>query len=196
MSTIRSFIAIELPTEARTALAKVQDRLKSTMPPRSVRWTTPENIHLTLHFLGNVSTAQAAKVTTLLQNELGGHRPFTLTLKGLGCFPNIRQPRIVWVGVSGETEILIALQRELGRQLSVIDFVPETRPYSPHLTIGRVNKGLRSRELSRLGEVLGQEQAGVGQLARLPVTEISLMRSDLKSTGPIYTQVARVGLRG
>jgi 2'-5' RNA ligase len=191
MSTIRSFIAIELSTEARAAVAQVQDRLKSVVPPKSVRWIAPESIHLTLHFLGNVTAAEVAKVTTLLQNELGTYRPFALRLEGMGCFPNTRQPRIVWVGVSSETEALVALQRELGRRLSVIDFVPEARPYSPHLTIGRVTKGLRSGELSRLGELLAQAQAGVGQLAALPVTEISLMRSDLKPTGPVYTQVAR-----
>lgn len=191
MSTIRSFIAIELSTEARATLAGLQDRLKSVVPPKSVRWTAPENIHLTLHFLGNMSATEVAKVTVLLQNELGAYRPFTLRLEGLGCFPNTRQPRIVWVGVVGETEPLVALQRELGRQLGVIDYVPDSRPYSPHLTIGRVTKGLQSRELSRLGELLEQQQAGVGQLAALPVTEISLMRSDLKPTGPVYTRVAR-----
>jgi 2'-5' RNA ligase len=196
MSTIRSFIAIELSTEARTALANVQDRLKSVVPPKRVRWAAPENIHLTLHFLGNVSAAEVSKVTTLLQKELGAYRPFALRLEGLGCFPNTRRPRIVWVGVSGETEPLVALQRELGRQLSVIDYVPDSRPYSPHLTIGRVTKGLRSRELSRLGELLEQEQAGVGQLADLSVTEISLMRSDLKPTGPVYARVAWGGLKG
>jgi RNA 2',3'-cyclic 3'-phosphodiesterase len=196
MSTIRSFIAIELSTEARAALAKMQDRLKSVVLPKTVRWIAPENIHLTLHFLGNMSVAEVEKVTALLQNELGTYQPFALTLEGLGCFPNTRQPRIVWVGVSGETEPLVALQRELGRRLSVIDFVPEARPYAPHLTIGRVTKGLRSRELSRLGELLEQEQAGVGQLAGLPVTEISLMRSDLNPTGPVYTQVGRGGLQG
>jgi len=195
MSTIRSFVAIELSVEAHTALAKVQDRLKSVVPPKSVRWTAPKNIHLTLHFLGNISAAEVVKVTALLGNELGAYRPFALRLEGLGCFPNIRQPRIVWVGVSGETESLVALQRELGWRLSVIDYVPEARPYAPHLTIGRVTKGLKSRELSRLGELLGREQAGVGQLAVLPVTEISLMRSDLKPTGPVYTQVAQGELK-
>jgi 2'-5' RNA ligase len=196
MSTIRTFIAIELSTEARATLAGLQDRLKSVVPPKSVRWTAPENIHLTLHFLGNMSATEVAKVTVLLQNELGAYRPFTLRLEGLGCFPNTRQPRIVWVGVLGETEPLVALQRELGRRLSMIDYVPDSRPYAPHLTIGRVTKGLRARELSRLGELLEQEQARAGQLAGLPVTEISLMRSDLKPTGPVYTRVGRGKLRG
>lgn len=191
MTTIRSFIAIELSNEARVALADLQDRLKAVVPPKTVRWTAPQSIHLTLHFLGNITANEVVKVTEIVQSVAPAHKTLFLTLEGLGCFPNMRRPRIVWVGVLGATDSLVKVHQDLGQKLRVIDFKPETRPYSPHLTIGRVKKGVRPRQLSRLGQILDQERAKVGQLATLAVTEISLMKSELKPVGAVYTQLAR-----
>ncbi len=191
MTTIRSFIAIELSNETRAALADLQERLKAVTPPRTVHWTKPQSIHLTLHFLGNITTKQVVKVTEMVQTVASTGQSLSLRLEGLGCFPNMRRPRIVWVGVMGETDSLVKIHRDLGQKLRVIDFKPETRPYSPHLTIGRVKKGVQSRQLSRLGQILEREQAKVGPLATLPINEISLMKSELKPAGAIYTQLTR-----
>lgn len=188
MTTIRSFIAIELSEAAQAALAALQQRLKDVVPPNTVRWMAPKNIHLTLHFLGDITSDDTAKVAEALQHSTQRHQPFSLRLEGLGCFPNPRRPRIVWVGVGGDRSSLVDLHTDLGRQLKVIDFTPESRPYSPHLTVGRVKKGVPSGQLRRLGQAL--EQASVGHLATLPITEISLMQSDLKPSGPIYTPLA------
>jgi len=193
-STLRTFIAIELSTEAQTALAKLQQRLKAVVPPQSVRWTAPENIHLTLHFLGDVAVDKVSKITNLMQAAAATCSPFSLTLGGLGCFPNTRRPRIVWTGVSGQVEILLKLHRELSEGLKTIGFTPETRPYSPHLTVGRVKDGLPQRLLNQLGQVLEQTQPQVGHVAALDVTEIHLMQSDLKPAGPVYTQLATAAL--
>jgi 2'-5' RNA ligase len=191
MTTIRAFIAIELSDAARAAITDLQNRLKTVVPPRAVRWTAPQNIHLTLHFLGNITTGEVEKVTAALDAATTTGHPFSLDLSGLGCFPNSRRPRIVWVGVLGKTASLVALHRDLGDRLNkAIDFSPESRPYSPHLTIGRVKKGVRPRHLRQLGPVLEQEQARVGQLARLKVDEISLIKSELKPTGPVYTKLS------
>jgi 2'-5' RNA ligase len=192
MTTIRSFIAIELSDEARAGLTDLQNQLKAIVPPNTVRWTAPQNIHLTLHFLGNVAVDDVSQVTNVLPVVTSSVSSFSLMLQGLGCFPNTRRPRIVWVGISGETETLIRLYHNLGEKLNQsIGFEPEKRPYSPHLTIGRVKKGIPPRRLSQLGQVLEQEQANVGQLAALHVAEISLIRSELTPTGPIYTPLAR-----
>ncbi len=104
MTTIRSFIAIELSNEACAALADLQDRLKAVTPPRTLRWTKPQSIHLTLHFLGNITAKQVVKVTEIVQTVASTGQSFSLRLEGLGCFPNMRRPRIVWVGVMGETD--------------------------------------------------------------------------------------------
>ena len=191
MTTIRTFIAIELSDQARTALADLQNRLKAVIPPRTVRWTAVENIHLTLHFLGDIAAGDVDKVAAALTTVTAAHRPLALELRELGCFPNTRRPRIVWAGVAGEIDTLVELHRDLGQQLKVIDFTPEARPYAPHLTIGRVNKGLPSRQVSQLGETLEKARLEVNHLAPLEVDEICLFQSDLRPGGPVYTSLAR-----
>jgi len=195
MQTIRSFIAIELSDEARSVLADLQNRLKAVVPPKTVRWTAPQNIHLTLHFLGEVEVNEVEQVSRAVKTAASHCRPFSLTLTGLGCFPNTRRPRIVWVGVRGETELLVALHQNLGEELKVIDFKPEDRPYSPHLTIGRVKNGLPRRQLTQLGEVLDQEIRLIGELATLNVAELSLIKSELTPSGPVYTPLTRAAFQ-
>ena len=195
MTTIRSFIAIELSDEARAELARLQNRLKEICPPQTVRWTPPKNVHLTLHFLGDVSVDHLETVSRTLRDVAAETPSFSLSLGNMGCFPNTRRPRIVWVAMSGETEILVRLQRELGRQLeNGIGFQPEARPYSPHLTIGRAKKGIPQQRLGQLGQLLEQEIPRVGQLAVLPVDHILFIRSDLKPDGPVYTSLASAQL--
>ncbi len=195
MPTIRSFIAIELPDHARTELTRLQDRLRDIAPPKTVRWTAPKNIHLTLHFLGDVPVHQVEEASHTVRDVGAAHIPFSLKLSNLGCFPNTRRPRIVWVGLSGETEALVQLQRDLGERLNqAIGFQPESRPYSPHLTIGRVDRGIAQQRLMALGQLLEQEIPGVGELAVLPVQGIHLIRSDLKPGGPVYTSLAHAKL--
>lgn len=193
---IRAFIAIELSDEARAAVAKLQNRLKTLVPAQTVRWTAPENIHLTLHFLGNIEAGQVDSVKQLLHQSGLACPAFSLSLSGLGCFPNTRRPRIVWTGVQGQTQLLGKLHRDLGERLKVIGYTPEARPYAPHLTLGRVRDGLAAPQLTRLGQILEREQDKVGELAELRVVEIALMQSDLKPGGPVYTQLVRAAARG
>lgn len=174
------------------ALAELQKKLKGRTPGGAVRWTAPESIHLTLHFLGNIEDSQVETVAGILAGSSAAYRPFSLRLAGLGCFPNPRRPRIVWVGVSGDTAPLVDLQQDLGRELQVIGYTPESRPYSPHLTIGRVKDGLPGPRLAELGQAL--QQIEVGQLAVLDVTGISLIKSELKPAGAVYTQLAFTSL--
>jgi 2'-5' RNA ligase len=195
MQTIRSFIAIELSDEARSVLADLQNRLKAVVPPKTVRWTAPQNIHLTLHFLGDVEVNEVEQVSQAVKTAASNCRPFSLTLTGLGCFPNTRRPRIVWVGVRDKTETLVALHQNLGEGLNVINFKPEDRPYSPHLTIGRVKNGLPRRQLTQLGEVLDQEIRLIGELATLNVAELSLIKSELTPSGPVYTPLTRAAFQ-
>lgn len=196
MTTLRTFIAIELSDQAQAVLADLQNRLKTIVPPHTVRWTAPASIHLTLHFLGDISPEDVAKVTDVLQAAAATCSTFNLNLGGLGCFPNTRRPRIIWAGVLGQTDVLVKLQRDLGEKLKVIGYTAEARPYSPHLTLGRVKEGIPQRHITQLGQVLEQAQGQVGPLADLHVTEISLMRSELKPAGAVYTQMTSAMLDG
>lgn len=196
MTTSRTFIAIELSSEALDALADLQNRLKTIVPPQTICWTALQNIHLTLHFLGDIAVGDAEEVSEAIDATTLTYKPFSLTLGKLGCFPNTRRPRIVWVGILGETSSLTALHQDLGNKIrAAINFAPDTRPYSPHLTIGRVRKGIPSRHMAQLSQVLQQEQPKVGQLADMRVTEISLMKSELKPAGAVYTQISRGELK-
>ena len=194
MTTIRTFIAIELPDEARRVVTQLQNRLKGLAPPHTVRWTASQNIHLTLHFLGDIQTDQIDKVNAALQASALTARPFSLTLSELGCFPNLHRPRILWIGVHGDTKPLIGLHHHLGAALkSAINFTPESRPYAPHLTIGRVKSGVPARHVQQLSQTLETEQA-VGRLVKFEVDHISLIKSELKPTGSIYTPLAHIPL--
>lgn len=195
--TIRSFIAIELSQEARTELARLQSRLKEASPPKTVRWTDPKNIHLTLHFLGDVPEDRLDDVSRTVHDAAAANAPFSLNLSNLGCFPNTPRARIVWVGLTGDTDHLISLQSDLGDRLKKgVGFEPESRTYSPHLTIGRVRKGVTKDQLRELGQILEQQIPRVGRLAALPVAHIHFIRSDLKPEGPIYTSLAKARLGG
>jgi 2'-5' RNA ligase len=191
MNTIRSFIAIELHDEVRKAFREFQGRLRAVVPSDTVRWTNPTNIHLTLHFLGDVAVNDLEQVALVIQGVATDHPPFSLHLSNLGCFPNTRRPRIVWVGLEGETETLVAVQHRVGQQLKeTIGFQPDRRPYSPHLTIGRVKKGVTQNRLRSLGQSLEKQILRVGRLATLHVDRIHLIQSDLRPDGPVYTSMA------
>ncbi|MEM7347055.1 MAG: RNA 2',3'-cyclic phosphodiesterase [Chloroflexota bacterium] len=180
----------------RAALSNLQNRLKSKVPPYTMRWDTPQNLHLTLHFLGDIEENEIPKIELALQQSATTLEPFKLTIGQLGCFPNIQRPRVVWAGVLGNTKFLRQLHQTLGAQLNqTIGFIPETRPYSPHLTLGRVKKGIPTRHMRRLGQILGQQQTQIKQIARVKVAEVSLMRSELTPTGPIYTKLLAVKLQ-
>jgi 2'-5' RNA ligase len=195
--TVRTFIAIELSDEVRSALLDLQNRLKATLPPKTVRWTAPPNIHLTLHFLGEVPVEQVEAIGQVVTITAQECPPFTLKLAGMGCFPNIRRPRILWAGVSGQTKPLLAMHKALGGRLkTVIDFEPDNRSYAPHLTIGRVKNGIPRRHLTQLGEALEEERLAVGELALLPVAGISLIKSELKPAGAVYTPLAHGECQG
>jgi len=192
---LRCFIAAQLTNEARQQLSRLQDRLHDILPANTVRWTPPVNIHLTLHFLGNLQRSRLERVGQILLDQAPPTHPFTITLTGLGCFPNPRRPRIVWVGIGGEKEPLLLLQKRLGKALKhKIGFQPEPRPFSPHLTIGRVKKAVGPQRLRHLGAILEEQFPTVGDLAPLRIETIHLMESELKPAGPVYTSLAHAKL--
>ncbi len=193
METIRTFIAINLTEETRTAVTKMQSQLKSKTPPYSVRWIAPQTMHLTLHFLGDTDTTKIDDIAAVLKECASGYQSFPLTIAGLGCFPNLRRPRVIWLGLDHNATPLKQLHSTLGEMLNqTIGFEPENRPYSPHLTIGRVKKGIPERHLRQLAAMLTEQQARIKILSVLPIKSIHLMQSELKPTGPIYTSLAEV----
>lgn len=192
MSVIRAFIAADLPEDLRHALDRVMRHLKSELKGVPIRWVPPENIHLTLKFLGEVSQRNLPFLIELLQGEVADQRPFEFGVGGLGAFPDIRRPRVIWVGVKGPKE-LHDLHHAVENAMEKIGYARETRPFEPHLTLGRVSRNASPEEVRRVSEVLRAVQ--VGFLGSALVEEVYLYRSDLRPTGAVYTRLATAPLR-
>jgi len=184
MNVIRAFIAINLSEEIHHGLEQVLQDLKSRLPGGAVRWVPEKNIHLTIKFLGEVSETGIEMLTTMLQTEAVRHPPFEFSVGGLGAFPSPRRPRVVWVGVEAPVE-LASLQRGVEAEMARLGYAPEERPFSPHLTIGRVTRNASPDELRRLSSTL--ESYKVGFLGVTRVQAIHLFRSDLQPSGAVYT---------
>lgn len=190
---IRSFVAIDLPDPLRDALQEVTEQLRRRMPDGSVRWSRVSGIHLTLKFLGDVSEADMPEVTQVLAGAGRRHAPFAFSVGGVGCFPAVARPRVVWVGVQEETGSLASLQRDVEKSLAPLGFQPEKRPFHPHLTLGRTRRNVRSADQRRIGEII--VASDVGELGRINVASFRLVRSDLRPGGAVYTSLASFPLR-
>jgi 2'-5' RNA ligase len=185
---MRTFIAIEIPTEIKSALTALQTDLRRA--GADVSWTKPENMHLTLNFLGEVDERRIGEIEKACVSSSAEFQPFTLSLNGTGVFPNARQPRILWAGVAGEIEKAVEMRRRLEERLALIGFEPEEKDFRPHLTIGRVKSNRKTRELLALADAHGLPALS------FVVTEIVLMKSELRPEGAEYTPIARASLRG
>jgi 2'-5' RNA ligase len=192
MERIRAFIAIELPDEVKRALTRFRDRLKSgSRAP--VRWTDPDGIHLTLKFLGDVDTGIIGNIMTAMTGAARGIPPFHLDVRGAGVFPDPGRVRVVWVGLQGEVDKLDRLQKNIESALKPLGFTPETRPFTPHLTLGRVRDQARPDERQELGRlVVGTADEAIG---KFDVTAVHLIRSQLRPEGPIYTHLGSAELK-
>ena len=189
---IRSFIAIELPEEAKRGLARLRSELERT-EHSFVKWVNPESIHLTLKFLGNISFKQVAEVTEAMKKATQGISPFRLEISGLGAFPNLKQPRVLWVGIGGEVDKLSRLQQNIDSALTPLRFAKEERPFTPHLTLARIRQGALPLERKVLGELV--VSTSFESKYRVAVEAISLMRSQLTPAEAIYTCLPWVELK-
>jgi 2'-5' RNA ligase len=194
MDAIRAFIAIELPEAILAELGSIEARLKPQMPRETIRWVRADSIHLTLKFLGQVPSDQLEMITLSLRVAVAAHAPFTLEVKGAGCFPDIHRPRVVWVGVQENNHRLHALQRAVENAIGPLGYPTEIRDFTPHLTLGRVARDVRQVDQKKIGDVV--QAAGVGTLGRWEVRQVALIKSDLKPSGAEYTILAHAPLTG
>jgi 2'-5' RNA ligase len=191
MNVIRAFIAISLSDEVQHGLERVLQDMKSRLPGGAVRWVPVKNIHLTIKFLGEVSVGSLEMLTTMLQTEAARHPQFEFSVGGMGAFPSPRRPRVIWVGVEAPPE-LPGLQRGVEAEMARLGYAPEERPFSPHLTIGRVTRNPDPGELRQLSSVL--EASKVGYLGVTQVQAVHLYRSDLQPSGAVYTRLHSAAL--
>jgi 2'-5' RNA ligase len=190
MNSIRSFIAIELPAAIHQKLAEVIQGMKG---PRTqgIRWVPAENIHLTLKFLGDVSPTQMNALHQVLQ-RVSQEPAFSISVSGTGAFPNPHRPRVIWAGVKAPGE-LAALAAWIDRETIPLGFPSENRPFSPHLTLGRVSQNATPEQVRQIAAVVAEQNTGL--LGTAEVKEITLFRSDLRSTGAEYSALLKIPLR-
>jgi len=185
---MRCFVAIELPDTIRQNLADLQARLRAL--DRSVRWTRPEHLHLTLKFLGEVPDAQVIDICSCVTDAVADATAIRLHIRGTGCFPPYGAVRILWAGIDGPPAELIACHQACETALELLGYPREQRAFNPHLTIGRARNPRGARDVRGPIEQVREFDAGTFLAVQLVVFQSVLGRS-----GPAYTPLARVPLR-
>jgi 2'-5' RNA ligase len=186
--TIRSFIAFELPAAVISLLDNIQQELKALR--LKARWVRPQNIHLTLKFLGNIDPADIDVIGRAMVDAAGSCAPFTLTVGGIGFFPGIKRPRVIWVGLGGAKAELLDLQRRLEDRLATAGFPKEKRSFNAHLTLGRIRQAVNP---TTLGQAI-QDYSDLGNL-KFSADRIILFKSDLKPSGAVYSHLKQAVLK-
>lgn len=186
MSVLRAFIAIELPSATQDAIRTQTASLKQALGQR-VRWVPVGNIHLTLKFLGDIHTSHVEFINQMLAREAAAHAGFEVRISGLGAFPNLKRPRILWVGLQAPAA-LGALQRAIEAGAGRLGYEKEERPFSPHLTLGRVRTNLPLADSETIRHALEGRQLGF--IPAIPVGSVHLFQSDLQPAGSVYTRLA------
>ena len=187
----RTFVGIPVDPRVREALQRFQRELDNQLTTAALQWTPPQQIHLTMTFLGNVQTSSLDRVRSALEESCRGVRPFKLRVEGLGCFPDFRTVRIVWVGLAGEIEPLCEVQSRIAQSTNFLGEHREVRPFHPHLTIGRVKKA-HLRRTNLLGQMI--REITMPELGDWTVNEIDLMKSEPAPGGSIYTCLRKISL--
>ena len=185
--TLRSFIAVELPEGVLSALRRVQQGIKKHS--FAVRWVRPEGIHLTLKFLGDIEPARIDEIVGQMTAAARGCGRVSLSAKGIGVFPHLRRPRVLWVGLAGEVQRLSDLQRKIDAGLAEVGFKREKRSFKGHLTLGRFKARVDSRQVAHALEAFADLET-----QRFSADRIILFRSELKPTGAVYSILKHIPL--
>ena len=185
--SIRTFIALELPPALISLLHKVQQDLKR-MNIRA-RWVRPENIHLTLKFLGDINPGDVDKIDAAMAAAAIEFAPVTLTVRGIGVFPGIKRPRVIWVGLGGDIRSLLALQSRLEQELAEVEFPQDKRSFKAHLTLGRIKQ---SAGPAVIRQVI-TEHATLSS-DDFTCNQVLLFKSDLKPSGAVYSILKQTNL--
>lgn len=184
---MRLFVALLLEEEVREGIYRATSPLREAGLP--VRWTDEANLHLTLKFLGESLPAPVAAIEDAIADAAAKTQPFELELRGMGAFPSLRNPRVLWLGAEASPP-LRCLKQDLEWALSPLGFVRETRAFQPHLTIGRARSDARAGDFRKLEELIHK----LDYVARTPVTEVHLVRSHLQPGGAKYERIATLPL--
>jgi 2'-5' RNA ligase len=193
MSLLRAFIAVEIPLEIREAVGKATAPMQKAIGS-VIRWVPTENMHLTLKFLGDVSPSNVEMLSQMLRAEADMFHCFDLRLSGLGAFPNLKRPRVIYIGIQAPA-MLEALQRGIEAASRRLGYESEERGFSPHLTIGRLKHASRVTAAEQQSIRRALEETRIDLLGTARVDSVHLYKSDLKPTGSVYTRLYSAQLK-
>lgn len=187
---MRTFIAIELPQEIKAALGRLQEELKSS--GSDVKWVEPQNIHLTLKFLGEIEDKKLQRIIKAMEETAAENTGFQINISSLGGFPKMDFLRVIWVGIDKGEKETVKIAEGLQERIAKIGIPKEARPFSSHITIGRTRSSLnRDKLVQFLKNKTGLERQGLGFCA----TKITLFKSTLTPKGPFYEALKEISLK-
>jgi 2'-5' RNA ligase len=192
---LRTFIAIDLPRPSLDAIAAEQTRLEGHLSQsglsRGLSWSPPGNIHLTLRFLGDTALQQRHAIIAGLQSAAASWRPFELAIAGLGGFPSLRRPRVIWVGLDGDLAALNAMQAAVEALAQAAGLPAEEKGFSPHLTLARGRRDASPRMLAEVGQAV-ERYTPAPPPPPFSVDRVVYYHSDLRPSGAVYAPLAVV----
>ncbi len=190
MTTIRAFIGISFSDETRDLLAAQQTALMKKLEGCPIRWVKPQNFHLTIHFLGEIDTSKVESINILMNRACNHIDSFTITFTKMGCFPNSKYSKVLWLGGSNADQ-LTDLVQELHDGLQRMNIAVQGK-FSPHLTLGRVNDCATNSQRLRIGTEFAKPP-GFQEISE-QIGHIVLYKSTLTPSGPVYNIIHRAVL--
>lgn len=187
---MRVFIAIDLSPEAKKEIEKFYKKVlfKKHWP---VKWEKPEKLHLTLVFLGEIKKTKLQPIKSAIKKVIRNFKPFLISFKGLGCWPEFAYPRVIWLGLKGDLKSLAMIQKNLEKELIKIGFNLEIKPFSPHITLGRIKNECEYKERIEIGRQLRRYMIyDLG--SKINVDKIVIYESKLKPTGSVYKRLLEI----
>jgi RNA 2',3'-cyclic 3'-phosphodiesterase len=184
VKNIRAFLALDPPDDIRLNIGSLQNRMKKTVRGE-IRWVNPGGIHLTLKFFGSIPAGDVPAITDAIRPLTSVTRQFSLEIRSAGVFPNAARPRVLWLGMGGETARLVSLQAQIDDILAGAGFPKEARPFRPHLTLARIKSPQGLAGISKLLETRDDFAAGA-----FTGRGLTLFKSELTPQGAIYSQLS------
>ncbi len=193
MGLIRCFLAIEYPKVILDRINQISREMQRVFPPGCVRWAAEKNLHLTVKFFGEITETQLNDLRMNLHPVCAGTPSITMHIKGKGVFPNLRSPKIIWVGAE-ESLPLRTLVQQCEEVCARVGIPTEERPFKPHLTIGRTHRDISETNARMIGEYFRTSPAP--EFGEFSADHVILFRSELHPTGPVYSPLEKFLLQG
>jgi RNA 2',3'-cyclic 3'-phosphodiesterase len=186
MKVLRTFIACEIHADLQQAIQRAIQPLQGALEVGLVRWVPTQNVHLTLKFLGDVTTSSLEMIQRTMAAEAARCQVFDGTVEGLGAFPSLHRPSVLWIGFKAPPALGV-LQHELDLATERLGYRSDERGFSPHLTVGRVRTTGRGADMHKVRDELAKLQ--IGSLGSVHVDAVHLFKSDLQAAGAVYTML-------